>query len=104
MDVDYKNRNAKIKYWIGKKFWGQGLGREAAELILDFGFNTLRLKRIWAKVVRLNKRSKNLLKKIGFRYEGRLRKNTFRNGKYMDDLRFALLKEEWQKPKRRHKP
>lgn len=97
MEIDYKNRNAEIGYWIGKEFWGQGLVREGIELMLQFGFNNLKLKRIWAKVVHPNKKSITPLKKIGFKYEGRLRKNTFRNGGWMDDLRFALLKEEWKK-------
>jgi RimJ/RimL family protein N-acetyltransferase len=97
MEVDYKNRNAEIGCWLGKKFWGRGLAQEAIELMLDFAFNNLKLKRVWAKVVHPNKRSQILLRKAGFKYEGRLRKNTFRNGKWMDDLRFALLKEDWGK-------
>lgn len=97
MDVNYENKSAEIGCWIGKNFWGQRLAHEAIKLMLDFGFNNLKLKRIWGKVVHLNKRSKILVKKIGFKYEGRLRKNTFRNKKWMDDLIFAFLKEEWEK-------
>lgn len=97
MEIDYKNRNAEIGCWLGKNFWGQGLCQEAVELMLNFAFNTLKLKRIWAKVVHPNKRAQMVLREVGFKYEGRLRKNTFRNGKWMDDLIFAILKEDWEK-------
>jgi RimJ/RimL family protein N-acetyltransferase len=66
--------NAEIGCWLWKNFWGQGLAQEAIELMLNFAFKDLKLKRIWAKVVHLNKRSQILLRRTGFKYEGRLRK------------------------------
>jgi ribosomal-protein-alanine N-acetyltransferase len=36
----------EVAYLISKAFWGQGLGTEAAQAILDYGFTTLNLPRL----------------------------------------------------------
>ena len=94
--VDYKNKNAEVGYWLGKKYWKQGLTTESLKLMLKFGFRELKLKRLYAKVMSPNTSSANLLKKNDFKLEGKLRKNTLKNGKLMDDLIYGLLKEEWK--------
>lgn len=94
-DLDFKNKNANIGVWLVKKYWGKGLANESLKLILDFGFKELNLERIQAKILHENIRSQKLLKKIGFKYEGRLRKKTFFKNKWYDDLIYGLLREEY---------
>ena len=95
--VDYKNKNAEVGYWLGKKYWKQGLTTESLKLMLKFGFRELKLERIYAKVMHPNTMSAKLLEKNDFKLEGRLRKNTLKDGKWMDDLIYGLLEEEWKK-------
>lgn len=90
--VDFNNRNAEVGYWLGKKYWRKGITEEALKLIIDFGFNSLNLKRIYARVMHPNIASAKLLEKVGFKLEGKLRKHVFRNNKWMDELYFGLLK------------
>jgi len=96
MDIDYDNKNAEIGYWLGKKYWGKGIMKEAIKLILNFGFKKLNLVRIYARVMHPNIASAKLLERSGFKYEGRMRKTTLRRGKWMDDLRYSILNSEFK--------
>lgn len=95
MHIDSDNRNGEVGYWLGKKYWGQGFAKEALGLILDFGFKELNLVKIYARVMHPNIASSELLETCGFQYEGRMRKNTLKDGEWLDDLRYSILKEEW---------
>jgi len=97
LKVDHKNKNAEVGYWLGKKYWGQGIASESLKLILDFGFKKLKLVRIYARVMHPNTASAKLLEKAGFKYEGRMKQNFLKNGKWMDVLIYAILKEEYKK-------
>jgi RimJ/RimL family protein N-acetyltransferase len=52
---------------IGDKgFWGKGMGREVTELMLNYSFSKLGLRRIWLQTSEYNVRAINLYEKIGF--------------------------------------
>jgi len=95
--LNLKEKNAELGYWLGKKHWRKGIVSEAAKLILNYGFKDLKLVRIYARVFHQNKPSYRLLEKIGFKPEGTLRKHIKKNGKYYDELRYGLLKEEFKR-------
>lgn len=58
----------EIIYALAPEVWGAGLGRELAEAIVAYGFDTLGLSEVHATVAEANKASLALLDKIGFRY------------------------------------
>lgn len=62
-----------IGYAIGESYWGQGIMTEAANVVIKFGFEELYLEAISAYCFPFNKRSKNILEKCNFEYEGTLR-------------------------------
>jgi RimJ/RimL family protein N-acetyltransferase len=43
-----------------------------------------------------NKRSQKLIRRLGFKREGVLRDHYFIEGRFLDDVIFSLLKEEWE--------
>jgi len=96
MNIDYNNKNAEVGYWLGKKYWGKGIMKEAIKLIINFGFKKLMLVRIYARVMHPNIASAKLLEKSGFEYEGTMRKSTFRNGNWMDNLNYSILCNEFK--------
>jgi [ribosomal protein S5]-alanine N-acetyltransferase len=53
-----------------ERYWGQGYALEAAQAVMDFGWNTAGLKRIVAITATHNEASMRLLEKLGMRYEG----------------------------------
>ncbi len=93
MKLDFKNKNAELGYWLGEKYWGKGYTTEAGKLILRHAFNNLKLKRIYAMTFLSNKTSSKVLEKLGFKKEGILRKNVFRNNKFHDENLYAIVKK-----------
>ncbi|MEG1868403.1 MAG: GNAT family protein, partial [Clostridiales bacterium] len=73
---DAKRENPKVKmlgYGLGEEFWGKGIMTEAAMAVLDFGFRKMKYDLISAYCFPFNSRSKNVLKKCNFQYEGTLK-------------------------------
>jgi len=96
--INYHNKNANVGFWLAREYWGKGFSREALNLILGFGFKQLKLKRIQARVLSGNKPSQKLLEKAGFKLEGRLRKKTFFNNQWFDDIIYGILEGEYNFP------
>lgn len=87
---------ADMGYEIDPREWGSGYATEAAEAILKFGFEQLRLHRIWAQAIATNTNSIHVLEKIGMRQEGHLRENEFFKGRFWDTVIYGILEEEWR--------
>jgi ribosomal-protein-alanine N-acetyltransferase len=83
-------------YSLKRAFWGQGIMTEAMHAVLTFGFSELGLHRIEAIIDIANTRSKNLLLKLGFTYEGSLRQRFYFHDQFEDEHFFSLLADEWK--------
>ena len=59
----------EVGYALSPAFWGRGLVPEAVEAMLEYGFMTLGLKRIWCGHYDGNWRSQRAMEKCGFRYQ-----------------------------------
>jgi UDP-4-amino-4,6-dideoxy-N-acetyl-beta-L-altrosamine N-acetyltransferase len=95
--MDIRSRNAKFGIFIGdRNWWGKGCGTEATRLIVRHAFETLNLHRVSLHVYEYNERALKVYQKVGFRIEGRLRQDTFREGQYWDTIVMAVLREEWE--------
>ncbi len=88
---------AETGYELHRAYWRQGITSEAMSAVLTYGFTELGLHRIEADVAPDNIRSKNLLLKLGFTFEGNLRQRYFFRGQFEDEHYFGLLKDEWLK-------
>jgi ribosomal-protein-alanine N-acetyltransferase len=86
---------AEIGYELRKQFWRQGIMTEALRGLLDFGFNMLNLRRIEATVDGDNEKSKRLLHKLGFAYEGCRKERFFHRDIFWDEHHFGLLKTDY---------
>ena len=94
--IDWRNRSGEIGIFIGDKdYWGQGYGREALKLLLQFGFNGLNLNRVYLQVFETNPRAIRVYEHVGFVHEGRLRQDIFLNGRYIDVFIMSILRAEW---------
>ena len=63
-----KEDECELGYWIGKRFWGQGLIPEAAKELLRHGFEDLGMNIIWCGYYDGNAKSKRVQEKLGFLY------------------------------------
>lgn len=59
----------EVAYTIGREFWGQGLGTEAARAILHYGFRELNLTRLISLIDPENIASQKVAEKIGMKFE-----------------------------------
>jgi len=94
-DIDHRVRSAEFAIMIGEKsFWGKGLGKTITAAVLDYGFEQLNLHRIYLSVLSANERALCLYEKLGFKKEGVLRHDQFRNGQYLDVTIMGILEDE----------
>ena len=89
---------AELGYWIGVPYWGNGYATEAAASLLDFGFDTLALERIWARAFVRNPASSRVLQKLGMTHEGTLRRCLRKNDELLDAEMYGILREERDPP------
>jgi RimJ/RimL family protein N-acetyltransferase len=59
----------EVAYLLAKDMWGRGLGKEAAQGVLDYGFETLKLSRLICLVDEENLASIRVAQKIGMKFE-----------------------------------
>jgi len=62
----------EVAYTIARRFWGQGLGTEAARAILAYGFDRLALRRLVCLIEPGNIASQRVAEKIGMSFERRV--------------------------------
>lgn len=86
---------AEAGYWIGKPFWGRGYASEALAALIRFGFEELKLHRIYAGYFSRNAASGRVMEKNGLKYEGTLRQHVKKWDEFVDIVYLAILYEEW---------
>lgn len=94
--INWIHRRADTGILIGRKeCWGKGFGFEAWALLIDYAFRRLGLRRLQAGALDGNAGSIAVLKKLGFKQEGTLRRQDLVDGTYCDAFLFGLLCEEF---------
>jgi RimJ/RimL family protein N-acetyltransferase len=89
---DIMCKNAELGYWLAEPFWGRGVIRNAIKEMVDYGFKTFDINRIFAIPFGTNIASQKALEKAGFILEARLEKTIYKNGEYQDELIYAIRK------------
>ncbi len=96
-DVNWKNSYCEVGIFLGKPFWNKGYGTDAMKTLLNFIFNNMSLNKVKLSVFEFNKRAIKSYEKSGFKLEGKLRQELFRNGRFYDTYVMGILREEWEK-------
>ena len=93
---DRLSATAEVGIGIGDHaYWGQGYGREALALLLDYAFRLQNLRRVWLETHHTNERAVGCYRSLGFVDEGRLREHVWSDGRYVDSVLMGLLRSEW---------
>jgi len=96
-NINFVEGHSGFGFFIRSSFRGKGFGSEALRLILEYGFLHLRLRRIYTEILETNIASQKVVKNLGFIEEGRLRKQAYRNGNYIDVLVFGIISDEFKR-------
>lgn len=92
---DIYRKNAEVGYFLGEVYWGKGIMTIALRQFVDYIFHTFDIIRISAPVIEHNRASQRVLEKVGFRKEAYHIKSIFKNGEYLNELVYALLREDF---------
>jgi len=87
---------AEWGFAIGSEFWGTGVFEHGARLVLEFAFNTIGVRRLEARAAVQNGRGHGALLKVGAVQEGVLRQSFEKNGRYLDQVLFAILAKDFR--------
>ncbi len=93
LGVDVHRKTAELGYWMGEPFWGRGIMSEAVAGFVGYAFETFDLQRIYAEPFENNPASIRVLEKARFTCEGRLTASIFKDGKVLDSLLYARLRD-----------
>jgi RimJ/RimL family protein N-acetyltransferase len=96
-NINYINQCAIFHIMIGNRNnRSKGIGYFATKEILNHAFNNMNLNRIELGVLEDNNHAIKLYEKVGFKQEGIKRKSTYKNGKFLNMIVMAILKDEFQ--------
>jgi ribosomal-protein-serine acetyltransferase len=88
--IDWNHHRVELGYWIAKEHEGHGYVGESVcaleQKLFAVGFH-----RIEIRCNTRNKRSSNIPRRNGYKFEGTLRQDAVENGRYRDTMVFAKL-------------
>ena len=90
---DVYHRTAEIGYWLGEEYWNRGLATKVVRALSDYVFATTNICRMYAGIFDYNTPSGRVLEKAGYHYEARLRNCVTKEGRTVDELIYARIKE-----------
>ena len=90
---------AEWGFALGSAFWGSGLFKEGADLMVTFAFDVVGVHRLEARAAIQNGRGNGALRKIGAVKEAVLRRSFLRRGEYLDQALWTIMEEEWRAKK-----
>lgn len=86
---------AHFGYWLGTSVWGRGYASEALAAMLDFGFGTLGLKRIWGAAMPDNPASIRVMEKCGLAHAGTMRVKRPNFGDEVGMVQLDMMRADW---------
>lgn len=95
-DKRYRVESRGISFMLNEKYWGQGLMPEAVSEVLRYLFIEEGLEVVSAAHYAFNSRSKRVIEKCGFVYEGTIRRAyRLSDGSVSDDIFYSMLRSEY---------
>ncbi len=98
-DIDQVRKSARFGLIIGKKqYWGQGYAQSAIQALLEVAFQQQCLQIVWEKFLTTNEKMKHInVDKYGFRIDGILPDEYFKDGKYYDMIKVSMIADNYHK-------
>jgi len=94
--LDWLNRKVEIGYWIARKFQGRGIMTDACRRVTNHAFEEWALNRVEIHCAPGNTKSCAIPERLGFQFEGVLRKAQLLRTKYLDTNIYAMLARDWK--------
>jgi len=89
--IQLPHSRAEVGYLLHPDHWHQGIMKEALEAVIEYGFKTMNLHSIEARINPDNIASGKLLEKTGFTREAYFKEDYYYNGRFIDTAVYSLL-------------
>jgi RimJ/RimL family protein N-acetyltransferase len=93
--IDLHNRLAHIGIGLRPAYRGRGIGADVVRVLCRYGFLVRGLQRLQLETLADNHAMIAVAEKLGFTREGTTRRTSWVNGRFIDDVIFGLLAEEF---------
>lgn len=100
--LDWHSRNGELGYHIERSQWGHGYATEAAAVLARWCFEQAGLHRLDAVVSEGNAGSVRVLRKLGFRREGRRPERARLGVRWVAEPEYGLLSTDFRRRGRRY--
>ncbi len=90
---DELRTNMELFFWVGERYWGQGIATEAIKLFVRHLFDKFPVQRIYTPVYDFNIPCMRVLEKAGFEEEAILKGGFIKDGKVGDLYQYVMLRE-----------
>lgn len=96
--VDENNNFAEIEYCIGCEFQGRGYATEASKAVIKYGFEEMNLHKVQISHMDINNKSKRVIEKCGFKFEGICRDFFYNKNddQYISRVYYSILRKEYE--------
>jgi [ribosomal protein S5]-alanine N-acetyltransferase len=86
-----------VGYVLSQDYWGKGLMSEAVKRIIQFAFEETDVDLLSVRHYPFNQRSRRVIEKCGFTFEGTLRQaSKLYNGMVVDDVCYSITRQEYE--------
>ena len=86
-------KSGQFGYWLGEAYWGKGIMSAVVGYIAPYVMSRFALVRLESPVFEWNPASMRVLEKCGFKREGVLRASVLKDGRVIDQMLYALVRE-----------
>lgn len=95
-NIEWIDRKAEMYIYIGEReYWNRGYGIDSINTMLEYVFNYYNVHKVYLHIREDNLPAINLYKKAGFQVEGKFKNDKYIDGKYINVIRMAILKDDY---------
>lgn len=93
---DINRFTSEIGYWLAEPLWNKGIITKAVRIFCNYLFTNFNFNHLTASIFEGNDASIRVVQKVGFVLEGVMRKNVFKENRFLDQYIYGLLKEDFK--------
>jgi len=96
-EIYEKKLSAEVGYVLSPRYHRQGLAPEALARVMEYGFETLGLKKLSGRFMEHNEASRKVLTRFGFTPDPKGKEYFYKRGQKEEILTYSLLFEDYEK-------
>lgn len=93
--VNWETRTTALQYWLAERAQGRGHMTAACRFMVEQSLVNYGLERCEIRADVRNARSRAIPERLGFTFEGVLRRNDRIQGEFVDHAVYSMLRDEW---------